>query len=108
MAEGPAGLVHVFLRHILQEVGAPTWLRSMRAAGSGAGRAPHHPSCSSLGVWESSGKGGEKKIKVGLADHLFGLRTGLKQRFLLQICWLQNCLWRWTGRGLSRLDVTPE
>jgi len=26
----------------------------------GAGRAPHRPSCSSLGAWERSGKGGEK------------------------------------------------
>lgn len=33
VAEGPAGLVHAFLRHVLQEGGAPTWLRLMRAAG---------------------------------------------------------------------------
>lgn len=47
-------------------------------------------------------------MKAGLADHLFGLCIGLKQRFLLQICWLQNSCWCWAGRGPSRLDVTPE
>lgn len=33
MAEGPAGLVPVFLRHILQEEGAPARLHPTRVAG---------------------------------------------------------------------------
>lgn len=32
-AKGPAGLVHTFLRHILQEGGAPAWPCLMRAGG---------------------------------------------------------------------------
>lgn len=33
MAEGPAGLIPAFLRHNLQEGGAPAGLRLMRVAG---------------------------------------------------------------------------
>lgn len=40
-------------------------------------------------------------MKAGLADHLFGLCIGLKQRFLLQNCWLQNSLWCRVGTGVS-------
>lgn len=64
MVEGPVGLVHAFLRHIiLQEGNAPVWLHPMRAAGPELAELPLVPAAAPWGGGRAEEKEERRRLK---------------------------------------------
>lgn len=67
MAEGPVGLVHAFLRHIiLQEGDAPARLRPMREAGPEPAELPMVPAAAPWGCGRAEEKEERRRLKQDL------------------------------------------